>query len=537
MTWRLSAAADHVLDLGPGAGEEGGRLLYQGPPQGLAACADSVTAEFLQGEDAIPVPDKRRPLSHGRLRLSGATAHNLRNLTVEFPLGVLCVVTGVSGAGKSTLVEQTLYPALCRRKKKKDVPSVAAAAEVLGTEQIEDVVLMDQEPLARSARSNPATHLKIFDDIREVFADTSEARIHNFGPGAFSFNQPQGRCDVCEGQGTLTVDMQFLADVTMVCPECQGTRFKKELLNVKVRNLSIAEVLNLTVRQAFRFFRAQRNIEKRLKFLLDVGLDYLRLGQPIETLSGGECQRLKLAGHLASSRKPRCLFILLEPAVGLHPADVEQLLACFDRLLETGHSLLVVEHDLDIIKCRIMSSIWVPVRGRPEVAWWPAARRRKLPRSADSYTGQCLRKVLPHDCRLRLGKKVEETMTRCLALGIALLVTGARCRTGPGKAPSQEAGAGSAKVGPAGIDNTIAKLLTQLDNNKDGKISRDEAKGAWRRTLPSWIATRTATSIARRCGPSRKKCWPRRKVPFLDLAALAARPWTSTLSTRMPTVG
>ncbi len=257
-------AADHVIDLGPGAGEEGGRLLYQGPGEGLLACTESVTAEFLRQDDIIPVPTKRRPLEHGHLRLRGASCHNLRNLTVDFPLGVLCVVTGVSGAGKSTLVERTLYPVLCRAKHKKTPGEDGANADTLnlaqvhleGAGQIEDVLLMDQLPLARTSRSNPATYLKIFDEIRETFADTSEARIHNFGPGAFSFNQPGGRCEVCEGQGTLTVDMQFLADVTTICPECQGTRFKKEILNVKVRSLSIAEVLDLTVHEAFRFFRA-----------------------------------------------------------------------------------------------------------------------------------------------------------------------------------------------------------------------------------------------------------------------------------------
>lgn len=385
-------AADHVIDLGPGAGEEGGQLLYQGPPEGLLACAESVTAEFLRGDGGIPVPAKRRPLTHGCLRLSGAHVHNLQNLTVEFPLGVLCVVTGVSGAGKSSLVEETLYPALGRSKKKKGVPETTARVD--GASQIQDVVLMDQEPLARSARSNPATYLKILDDIRDVFADTSEARIHNFGPGAFSFNQPGGRCEACAGQGTLTVDMQFLADVTMTCPECQGTRFKKEVLNVKVRSLAIAEVLNLTARQAFRFFRAQRTIEKRLKYLLDVGLDYLRLGQPVETLSGGEAQRLKLAGHLASSRKPRCLFILLEPTTGLHPADVEQLLACFQHLLETGHSLLVIEHDLDIIKCADHVIDLGPGAGAAGGRVVATGTPEEVAQVLESYTGQWLRRVL-----------------------------------------------------------------------------------------------------------------------------------------------
>ena len=197
--------------------------------------------------------------------------------------------------------------------------------------QISEVVLMDQEPLARSGRSNPATYLKVFDDIRKVFAETVDARIHNFTAGHFSFNQPGGRCETCAGQGSLSVDMQFLADITMTCPECQGSRFKKEILDVKVRNLNIAEVLNLTAGEAFRFFRAQPTVERRLKYLLDVGLDYVRLGQPADTLSGGECQRLKLAGHLAASRKSRCLFLLLEPTIGLHPADVARLLECFDQ--------------------------------------------------------------------------------------------------------------------------------------------------------------------------------------------------------------
>jgi excinuclease ABC subunit A len=347
----LIRAADFVADLGPGAGEDGGRLLYHGPPAGIVDCEASITGAYLSGRSRISVPARRRPLEHGDLRLVGARLHHLKNLTVTFPLGVLCVVTGISGAGKSTLVQETLYPALCRRLRLTTrQPALPPETDVSGAGQLGHVVLMDQTPLTRTARSNAATYVKAFDDIRAVFADTTEARIRNFGPGDFSFNQPGGRCETCEGQGTLTVDMQFLADVTVTCPDCQGTRYRRELLNVKVRNFSIAEVLGLTVREAFRFFRAHPAIERRLKLLMDVGLDYLRLGQPADTLSGGECQRLKLAGHLAASRKPRCLFLLDEPTAGLHPADVARLLDCFDRLLQTGHSLIVVEHDQDVIK-------------------------------------------------------------------------------------------------------------------------------------------------------------------------------------------
>jgi excinuclease ABC subunit A len=390
-------AADHLVDLGPGAGEEGGRVVYAGPPAGIGTCPESVTGAYLSGARAIRVPSNRRPTHHGSLRIVGASAHHLKNLTVDIPLGVLCVVTGVNGAGKSTLVVETLYPALCRRKHKKYPPGLAGAAtEIIGAGQLGDVVLMDQTPLMRMARSNPVTYVKAFDDIRQLFADTAEARIRGFGPGHFSFNQPGGRCETCEGQGTLTVDMQFLADVTVTCPECKGTRYQRELLTVKVRNLNIAEVLDLTVREAFRFFRAQPLVERRLKLLLDVGLEYIRLGQPADTLSGGECQRLKLAGHLASSRKPRCLFLLDEPTAGLHPADVARLLDCFDRLLETGHSLVVIEHNLDVIKCADYVIDLGPGAAAEGGCLVAAGTPEEVAQVEASYTGRWLQKVLQH---------------------------------------------------------------------------------------------------------------------------------------------
>jgi excinuclease ABC subunit A len=387
-------ATDYLVDLGPGAGEEGGQVVYQGPPAGVTACPASVTGAFLSGERRIHVPAHRRPADHRSLRVVGATAHNLKDITVDFPLGLLCVVTGVSGAGKSTLVADTLYPALCRLKQKKVPAGAGADTKVQGAGQIGDVVHMDQAPLARTARSNPVIYVKAFDDIRQLFADTAEARARGFGPGDFSFNQPGGRCETCQGQGTLTVDMQFLADVTVTCPDCHGSRYKQALLGVKVRNLSIAEVLNLTVREAFRFFRASAAIERRLKLLLDVGLDYLRLGQPADTLSGGEGQRLKLAGHLAASRKARCLFLLDEPTAGLHPADVVRLLDSFDRLLEAGHSLIVVEHNLDVIKSAdyvIDLGPGAAAEGGRVVA---AGTPEEVARVEESVTGQWIQKVL-----------------------------------------------------------------------------------------------------------------------------------------------
>lgn len=390
----IVAAADYIVDLGPGAGQDGGERLYQGPVPGLLECEASVTGAYLSGRRMIHVPSRRRPCTHGSLDVSGARLHNLRDLRVSFPLGVLCVVTGVSGAGKTTLVQRTLYPLLCQRKGKKISSASQPDADVSGAGQLGGVVLMDQSPLPRNSRITPVTYLKVFDEIRQVFADTTEAKIRNLGPAAFSFNQPGGRCETCEGQGTLTVDMQLLADVTMACPDCNGTRFQADVLKVKVRNLSIAEVLGMTVREAFRFFRAKRSVERKLKYLLDVGLDYLRLGQSAETLSGGECQRLKLAGHLASSRKPRCLFILNEPAAGLHQADVARLLDCFDRLLETGHSLLVVEYNLNVIKCADWVIDMGPGAGVDGGRIVAAGTPEDIARASDSLTGRHLRALL-----------------------------------------------------------------------------------------------------------------------------------------------
>ena len=388
-------AADFIADLGPGAGEDGGQVLFHGPPSELGACEASLTGAYLSGRRGVAVPARRRPLEHGSLRLVGARAHHLKDLTVEFPLGVLCVVTGVSGAGKSTLVRETLYPALCRRKHLTGpLVELPPETDVQGAGQLGDVVLMDDAPLARSARSNAVTYVKAFDDIRQVFADTTDARVRNFGPGDFSFNQPGGRCETCQGHGTLTVDMQFLADVTVTCPDCQGTRYRRDLLNVKMRNLNIAEVLDLTAREAFRFFRANASLQRRLKLLLDVGLDYFRLGQPADTLSGGESQRLKLAGHLAGSRKPRCLFLLEEPTAGLHPADVSRLLDCFDRLLQTGHSLIVVEHDLDVIKCADHIVDLGPGAGAEGGRVVATGTPEQVAAVEASHTGRWLRRVL-----------------------------------------------------------------------------------------------------------------------------------------------
>ena len=267
---------------------------------------------------------------------------------------MLCLVTGVSGAGKSTLVDNTLYPALARRLHKDsdpaDLPQPLEYDDVLGTGQLEDVVHIDQSPIGRSPRSNPVTYIKAFDPIRILFAEQIDARTRGLTASHFSFNVEGGRCDTCHGDGFLAIDMQFMADVYMKCPECGGRRYRRQVLDVKYRGRDIAEVLDMTAREAFTFFRGQRKVQAKLKHLLDVGLDYLRLGQPATTLSGGEAQRLKLAAHLAAKRRGRTLFLLDEPTTGLHFSDIVQLVDCFDALLEVGHSLVIVEHNLQLMK-------------------------------------------------------------------------------------------------------------------------------------------------------------------------------------------
>ncbi len=342
-------SADQVIEIGPGAGERGGEVVFQGTPEELLTSPRSITGDFLSGRRGIAPVVKRRVPNHGWIRLAGARGNNLQNITVEFPLGLLCLVTGVSGSGKSTLVQDTLYPALCRRMRK-DAAKPYEYDDVYGDGQLDDVILVDQSPIGRSPRSNPVTYIKAFDEIRSVFAETVEARTRNYDAAHFSFNIDGGRCSACQGDGFIAIDMQFLADVFMKCGQCGGRRYRKEILDVKYRGRNIAEVLDMTVREAFTFFRGQTKVQARLKRLIDVGLDYLRLGQPANTLSGGEAQRLKLAAYLSATRRGRSLFILDEPTTGLHFQDVVQLLDCFEALINVGHSLIVVEHNLQLMK-------------------------------------------------------------------------------------------------------------------------------------------------------------------------------------------
>jgi excinuclease ABC subunit A len=345
----LIREADQIVEIGPGAGELGGKITFQGSLADLLQFPESNTSGYLTGRRGVSIPAERRPKKRGSLRLIGARGHNLQNLTVEFPLGLLCVVSGVSGAGKSSLVQETLYGAVCRRKQK-DCDKPLPYDDVIGDGQIDDVILVDQSPVGRSPRSNPVTYIKAFDEIRKVFAETVEAKTRNYTAGHFSFNVDGGRCETCAGEGYIQVEMQFLADVFMKCAQCDGKRYRREILAVTHRGRNIADVLDMTVREAFSFFRGQAKVQGKLKQLIDVGLDYLRLGQPANTLSAGESQRLKLAAHLSEATRSRTLFLLDEPTTGLHFSDIVQLLDCFDALLAIGHSLIVVEHNLQLMK-------------------------------------------------------------------------------------------------------------------------------------------------------------------------------------------
>ena len=385
-------AADRVIDLGPGAGELGGKLLFSGTYQEILRDAKSITGRYLSGELRIPVPNVRHKPAGRFLRLYGATLHNLKNVDAMVPLGTLTVVTGVSGSGKSTFVHDVLYKALLA--KKNGATEKEFCDRLDGDYQVKDVVIVDQSPIGRTPRSNPATYLKAFDSIREVFADTPDAKRRGYTAGHFSFNVPGGRCETCQGDGTVTVEMQFLADVELVCEECRGTRFKSSVLEVHYHGRNVHDVLQMTVREALAFFVNVPKVTAKLRVLHEIGLGYLRLGQSGTTLSGGEAQRLKLAAHLTRTENQGVLYILDEPTTGLHFDDIAKLLAAFRKLLESGASLLVIEHNLDVIK----SADWLidmgPEGGDLGGKIIATGTPEQVARNAQSHTGKFLAKVL-----------------------------------------------------------------------------------------------------------------------------------------------
>jgi excinuclease ABC subunit A len=341
-------SADHVIDFGPGAGVLGGRIVHVGTPESLERCRESLTGAYLAGRRSIPIPERRRHAS-GSLKIVGARENNLADLDVEFPLGVLVAVTGVSGAGKSTLVNDVLFPSLARRYHGA-TGRVGKHRAIHGAQQLDKVIDVDQRPIGRTPRSNPVTYIKVFDEIRSFFSQLPEARVHGYSPGRFSFNVKGGRCEACQGDGVRQIEMHFLADVYVRCEECQGRRFNEATLRVAYKAKSIADVLELTVREAQELFAAHPSIAGPLALLQEVGLDYLHLGQPSPTLSGGEAQRIKLAREFARRATGRTLYILDEPTTGLHFDDVRKLIDVLVRLVDAGNSVVVIEHNLDVIK-------------------------------------------------------------------------------------------------------------------------------------------------------------------------------------------
>ena len=341
--------AERLIEIGPGAGADGGEVVFDGSATEMLEDANSLTGQYLSRRRGVSAGQDNRRQSHRFLKLIGASGNNLTGINVEFPLGVLCAITGVSGAGKSSLVMQTLYGAVSQ-KLGHDVAGTLPFEEVHGADWVSEVVLVDDSPIGKSSRSNPVTYVKAFSEIRNCFAETADARRRNFAPGKFSFNVAGGRCEKCRGDGQLSLDMQFMPDIWVTCDQCNGSRFREDVLEVRYRDHNIAQVLAMTVRQAFPFFRGHPAVQTKLKALIDVGLEYLPLGQSANTLSSGESQRLKLAHYLNTAKNRRVLFIMDQPTTGLHPHDIIRLLDCFGSLISVGHSMIVVEHNLDFIK-------------------------------------------------------------------------------------------------------------------------------------------------------------------------------------------
>jgi len=401
----MIGVADFIVDMGLGAGEHGGRVIFTGTLEQLVNEPRSLTAKYLRGELSIPVPQTRRKGGPQRIRLFGATEHNLKGVDIEIPTNTLTCVTGVSGSGKSTLVHDVLYAAMKRAKGDWD-RKVGAHTRLEGHEYVSDVVLVDQTPIGRTPRSNPVTYLKAFDPIRELFASTKDAKSRGLTPSHFSFNVPGGRCEACQGEGEVRVEMQFLADVFVPCEQCDGRRFKTQVLEVKYRGKSITQVLDMTVREALTFFANTPKVLRRMQVLDEIGLGYLRLGQPATTLSGGEAQRIKIAAHLSSHTGERLLYILDEPTTGLHFDDIAKLLAAFRKLLEAGHTLVVIEHNLDVIKVADWIIDLGPEGGESGGRVLAMATPEQVAHVKESHTGRYIKEVLSsHKVLLTVGHR------------------------------------------------------------------------------------------------------------------------------------
>ncbi len=389
---KMIRSGDQIIELGPGAGENGGEKVFQGDIDNLLE-NNSLTGQYLAHKKTIPVPENKRVINGESVTVKGAAEHNLKHIDITIPLNRMVSITGVSGSGKSTLLKNILFPAL-KKAKRKRFTSLGHYESLQGAEKIDDVILVDQSPIGKTPRSNPVTYIKAFDGIRKLFASTRESRVRGYTAGTFSFNVAKGRCEKCEGKGEIDIDMVFLSDVTLTCDQCNGKKYKKEVLEIKYKGKTIDNVLNLSISEAIDFFGETTSITRKLTVLEDIGLGYLRLDQPAPTLSGGEAQRVKLAFHLSRKPKKKLLYLFDEPTTGLHLHDISQLLSCFNKLIESGHSVVIIEHHLNVIK----AADWIidlgPEGGEKGGSIVAAGRPEDIIKVPDSFTGKFLRKVL-----------------------------------------------------------------------------------------------------------------------------------------------
>jgi excinuclease ABC subunit A len=380
-----------MVDMGPGAGEHGGHVVARGTAAEVMEVEDSPTGQFLSGRRAIGVPEKRRKPS-AYVEIVGASQHNLKDVDVKIPLGVFAAVTGVSGSGKSTLVNEILYKAVANKLHRAKLRP-GAHKRIRGLEHLDKIISVDQSPIGRTPRSNPATYIGLFDQIRDLFSKTQEARARGYKPGRFSFNVKGGRCEVCRGDGQIKIEMHFLPDVYVPCEQCHGKRYNRETLDIRFKGRTIADVLDMPVEEALHFFAHIPKIKRRLQSLHDVGLDYMRLGQPATTLSGGEAQRVKLASELSKIATGRTLYILDEPTTGLHFADIEKLLQVLQALVDQGNSVVVIEHNLDVIKTADRVIDMGPEGGEEGGTLMAWGTPEEIAAVEESYTGRFLREL------------------------------------------------------------------------------------------------------------------------------------------------